>query len=810
MAISEAQGEQGRLFEQVAGIAGLLMVVAAVIDGYLASTAPAESGRFLTDLFLSVATILALGVAWVLAAQGLRPAAAWTLVSAAAVRLILAMGFTASGAYAVLAPFYLIPIILAQLLLHQRAAVGVAAGSLLMFGLAYAAVSGHGHLGRDLPGVACLYLLLYLFVGGATQLLLARTTGAEARAERDSVKYERTRVQLQELQEQFRTLAESAAISIGIQQDGHLVYGNPRFAEMAGCLSDDVSGQSLWDFLTPGDMQALQRQLGNTAGAGRGSLASGEILLTPLKGESRWYGIAIAEAVYRERPALVASLLDVSERVAAKEDVQRERDFSNNIIDTAGAVIIALDAEGRVVRFNPAGEHLTGFSAEELRGLPYWTKVLPPERQQAAGAEFGEIISRGLDREAEAVWTTAGGEEVTIAWRWRYVLQIAPDAKVASVVGVGIDVTQQRFLERQASRTEGLRALGQIAGGVAHDLNNMLAGIMGPAELMLLDETDPNRQSDLNSIVRAAMRGAETVRRIQRFAQARTDLDRQVFDLRDLADDVIFTLRPRWRDAAVRQGIAIEVVNEAPAGLTVVASSGEIGNVLMNLIVNACEAMPQGGKATVWGERKGDVVEIRVSDTGIGMSEETKASIFKPFYSTKGAENSGLGLAVIHGIVLRHGGNISVSSELGVGTTFTVTLPATRPEPSQLTLESLGGAPMGKLRVLVVDDNTDIADFTAAVAKRLGHDSDAVYTGEEAVTRLESERYDALITDYGMEGVSGRGVADTARRLYPEIKTVLITGWDLSAEEREGFDSVLKKPFALAEVREVLEELAGE
>jgi signal transduction histidine kinase len=175
----------------------------------------------------------------------------------------------------------------------------------------------------------------------------------------------------------------------------------------------------------------------------------------------------------------------------------------------------------------------------------------------------------------------------------------------------------------------------------------------------------------------AASRGAETVRRIQHFAKARTDLEQQVFELAPLVDEMISVLRPRWRDAAQLAGATIRVENQVPAGLRLTGNAGEIGNVLMNLIVNACEAMPAGGAVVVSGRARGPMAVMEVADNGTGIPEETLAHIYEPFFSTKGPDhNSGLGLAVIRGIVLRHGGTIEVTSKLGQGTRFVVSLPA--------------------------------------------------------------------------------------------------------------------------------------
>jgi PAS domain S-box-containing protein len=788
------------------GLAAVL-VVKCVTDLMAALAAPEDAGLLWADMALTGAGAAACWPIWTLATRQRLREASLALVALLAIEVAYAAAVTHVQDFAVVAPLYVSAIVVCQVLLGSRPALWVAGGAPVMIAVACASVGDQPGAVESVLAAGLVSLGLYAAVGLIVHFSISLAGQELEQAERLLGAHERARQDLREQQEQFRALAESSATGIVIQQDGHLVYGNPHFAEMARCPSADVFGLSLWDFFKPEDAQALQSQLAQRRTQGGRVFASKEVLFRPLKGPARWCEVAVAEVMYWQRPAIVAHLLDVTERVQAQQEVQRERDFSNNIINTADAIIMATDSNGHIVMLNPTGQRLTGYTVDDLRGVPYWDVVVPPERRESAADLFRAVRAGQLRGEAETVWLTRSGEELTIAWR--YVAQSAPDGRFTGVVAVGIDVTQQRILERQAMMTERLRALGQIAGGVAHDLNNTLAGILGPADLMLLDETDEERRRELSAIVAAAKRGSETVQRIQRFAKARTDMDKQVFDLRELADDVVHTLRPRWRDAALRQGITIRVRNEIPAGLTVVASSGEIGNVLTNLIVNACEAMPEGGEIVLDGEQREDCVEFRVSDTGTGMTEEVMSQIFQPFFSTKGADNSGLGLAVIRGIMLRHGGTISVASTYGEGTTFTLTLPSAAPTQQDTASQTTEGEPMGKLKVLVVDDTPDITDFGVAVAKRLGHEAAGVYTAEEALQRLQAERFDVLLTDYGMEGIAGDALAQRARQLYPDIAVVMMTGWDVTKSQFENFEDVLRKPFTVADIKEILDRIAA-
>ncbi len=784
----------------VASTFSLVMVLVAVFE--LASAAQGREDRLLllADAYLSVVCGLGAWAAAIVVQRGQYTWAAWLLIGSLAVKAALTALISPAVYFGVLAPLYLVPIVMSQVLLGSWPAVGVAGGATVMFAVAYWTFPGDP-ADNTVPLVASACLLLYALVFTLLHVTLTQMREALRKADQMLISAERARADLREREEQFRALGESSATGIVIQQDGHLVYANPHFVEMVHAPRGDVFGLSLWDFFDEEARQALQVQLARRRSLVRGMVAPEQLLFRPLKGQPRWCQVAVAEAEYWGKPAVVANLLDVTELVEAQMQVRRERDFSDNIISTADAIIMVLDAEARVVLINSTGEELTGYSLEELKGRPFWEQFTAAERMEET-AQMVQAMRTQRRGEAETTWQNRAGDDLIIAWRW--VAESGPDGAITGYVVIGLDVTQQRLLERQATVTERLRSLGEIAGGVAHDLNNMLAGIVGPADLMLMDETDPEKERSLEAIMSAAKRGAETVRRIQRFAQARTELDRQDFDLRQLTEDVIFTLRPRWRDAAQRQGLVINVINEVPERIKVHASSGEMGNVLTNLIVNACEAMPEGGTIRVTGSATEDTVEFCVSDNGIGMSEETQAQIFQPFFSTKGADNSGLGLAVIRGIILRHGGTIEVESELGVGTTFRITLPAARELDDQPAIARDEEKPMDKMKVLIVDDMDDIRDYMSRAMNRLGHEATVASTGEEAIQQLQHNHFDVLVTDYGMEHISGPDLAERARTLQPHIQCVLITGWDVDVSDFHGFVAVLQKPFTRDQIREAL------
>src|SRR5258708_5362718 len=249
------------------------------------------------------------------------------------------------------------------------------------------------------------------------------------------------------------------------------------------------------------------------------------------------------------------------------------------------------------------------------------------------------------------------------------------DGETTGVLGIAHDVTEQKQERDRAARADKLRALGQLASGVAHDFNNSLAAILGRAQLILRRVKDEELIRSLGIIVTAAEDAAATVRRIQTFARKSVDAELEFLDIGNLLRDAIEITRTRWENEARANGLNVDVTLNAESDLFVRGNASELREVFVNLIVNAVDAMPGGGKLIICSQLKGGRLRLRFADTGTGMKEEVRERVFEPFYTTKGVLGTGLGLAVSYGIIERHQGLISVESKPGKGTTFYIDLP---------------------------------------------------------------------------------------------------------------------------------------
>ena len=342
-----------------------------------------------------------------------------------------------------------------------------------------------------------------------------------------------------------------------------------------------------------------------------------------------------------------------------------------------------------------------------------------------------------------------------------------------------------RRAQERLALGERLRAMGELASGVAHDFNNLLTSILGHTQLLLAEELESSIAEELRVIERAALDGAATVRRLQSFAQTNRALPNEMVSLSEIIAESLALTRPRWRDDPQSHGTQIHVVQEIGEIGPFAGDGPALRELVMNLILNAIDAMPNGGTlrlhtSLVAAEASPLGVPaalLLVADSGIGMSDEVRSRIFEPFFSTKGPAGTGMGLAVVYGIVQRHQGLITVQSEPGQGSSFSIYLPL-RAGGVEASAPAAAPPPDAEhLQILVVDDDEGVRRVLRRQISRMGHSVSEAASGEAALERLQQSRYDLLCTDLGMPGMSGWELIERARELDKGLATVLVTGW---------------------------------
>lgn len=364
----------------------------------------------------------------------------------------------------------------------------------------------------------------------------------------------------------------------------------------------------------------------------------------------------------------------------------------------------------------------------------------------------------------------------------------------------------------QIIQAEKLRALGEMASGVAHDFNNVLAIILGNIQLLLyqLDRLNVEEvREQLKVIERASKDGSETVRRIQEFTGVRRDREFVSVRIGEIIREGVTSTQPRWKDQAQAKGIQIELITQLEDVPLVFGNPSELREVLTNIIFNAVEALPKGGQITLRARPHGNWVEVRVHDTGIGMTEEVKKRVFDPFFTTKGVTNSGLGMSVSYGIIKRHGGEILIESEPGQGTTFILHLPMAHAE-EESPREVSAARQIHPARILVIDDEAPVRDILSRMLKSKGHHVTVASSGEEGIERFQSEPFDLVLTDLGMPKVTGWDVGTAVKNVNPKTPVGMITGWGMELNKEKmresGIDLIISKPFNLDQVIQLVSE----
>jgi signal transduction histidine kinase len=389
---------------------------------------------------------------------------------------------------------------------------------------------------------------------------------------------------------------------------------------------------------------------------------------------------------------------------------------------------------------------------------------------------------------------------------------------LASLVGVALESARvhrevRAALEAATTGQERLvqaekaRALAEMAGGIAHEFNNILAIVLGKTQLMLARTSDESVREGLGIIEEAAWRAADIVRRLQGFAATGAEEVTGQAQLNDLVQEAVSQTRPQWKDEAEARGVAVEVVTDLGDLPAVQGNAVALREVVANLLANAVDAMPRGGRVTLSTRARGDWVRLAVQDTGEGLTEDVKRRLFEPFFTTRTPLRTGLGLSVVHGIVSRHRGRIEVESEPGRGSTFTVWLPAA-PITAPTRPAETPAPPASTPSVLVLEDEDRIRGTLVEALTGAGYRVDSAGDGRVGLQRFQAGRFDVVLTDLSLPEGSGLDVAKSIKRTRPGTPVILMTGWghllDPARLREAGVDLMLVKPFRIERVLGVL------
>jgi PAS domain S-box-containing protein len=500
--------------------------------------------------------------------------------------------------------------------------------------------------------------------------------------------------------------------------------------------------------------------------------------------------------------AVVCTARDLSEMRKVQAVAREHQSLLTNILESARESIYAVDTEGNFKWCNSATLKGLGFKLTEFIGRSLLDMVYEGDR---------ELVSEKLTAALNGVPQTYEMRYFAHDGRLRHARvdnsPLVVEGRTTGVLGIARDITEQKEERERAARADKLRALGQLASGVAHDFNNSLAAILGRAQLLRRQLNDQALIRNLDIIQTAAEDAAATVRRIQTFARKSAVKEFERLEVRGLLVDAIEITRTRWENEARLRGLEYEVNLEAPLEIRTYGSASELREVFVNLIVNAVDAMPRGGKLDITCCQNEERVQLRFNDNGSGMPEDICQKIFEPFFSTKGAHGTGLGLSVSYSIIERHEGTIVVTSQPGSGTTFVIDLPAALPESEPIAeVDKSNATP--RLKILVVDDEQPVRETLAEMLVAVGHRVQLAESGYEAIEKLNAGDFDLVFTDLAMPEMDGWETARAIRKRRPDMRIVMVTGYGSTTPPPQGeenlVDGIIGKPFDFAQVGSML------
>lgn len=635
---------------------------------------------------------------------------------------------------------------------------------------------------------------------------------------------------LRESEEMLRKILESSPDAITVtDMNGKITGCNQATMELYGFSTrEQMIGLSAFDFIAPQDQEKAMANMQNTLKED----SVRDVEYTCLRKDGSEFtaqlSASVIEYAFDKPNAFVAVTKDITARKKAEEAYRA-------VVENSLQGLIILQ-DNHIVFANPAAAEMSGYNIKELTS-------------EATKGTLGKFIyAADLDRVKRLLNQRLAGKRVParnefrivkkdgeVRWIEEFTSQIEYDGKPA-VQTAFVDITERKqagddlvrsnillhealdklkTTQDQVIQQERLRALGQLASGIAHDFNNALMPLMGYSELLLnvpniLEDKEKTR--DYLKLINIAARDAKNVVKLLRqFYRAREEDEALIpVDLNKLVEESIQLTQPKWKDQAQAGNVTIEIETDIQEIPTINGNEAELREVLTNMIFNAVDAMSTDGTIYISTKTDAEFVILELRDTGVGMDKEIMQHCFDPFYSTKGEDGTGLGLAMVYGIIHRYGGSIQIESEVGKGTTFIVRFPMAE-QNDERDIQESSEPPMRLLNVLVVDDEPIVRDIVTEYLAADGHTYKIATKGQEGLKIFGNGNFDLVITDRAMPSMNGMKLAASIKDIEPNTPVIMLTGFgdmmQATDEMPEGVDWVISKPITLQKFREALAQI---
>jgi len=622
---------------------------------------------------------------------------------------------------------------------------------------------------------------------------------------------ERAEKALKDSEKKYRDLVDNSLVGIfKTNLKGDILYVNEALAKMLEFESPEeiMIENVIVRYKNPKDRQVLMKGLKKS-----GKVDSFEFQLLTKTGETK---DVFLSATLLGKETISGMIMDATEHKRAETALRESEEKYRTVLEASPDPIVVYDMDGKVIYLSPAFTRVFGWTQEELLGkkMDYVPEENWPETQQMidrvqAGKSFSGINSRRYTRQRKIV-------DVSISVATYLNRDGVPIGSVHTIR----DITERKHLETQLQQAQKLEAIGTLAGGIAHDFNNLLMGIQGNISLMLMDMGSKYPHSErLKNIEKQIQSGVRLTSHLLGYAR-KGRYEVKPIDLNQLVEEISDTFGRTRKEITIRREFANDLS-------TIEADPGQIEQVLLNLFVNAADAMPNGGdlilktmntthkdmKGKLYDPRPGKYVLLRVTDTGIGMYKKTLERIFDPFFTTKEiGRGTGLGLASAYGIVKGHGGYIDVDSKRGHGATFSIYLPASE-KGARKAVRRADQLIKGTETVLLVDDEEAIRQVGKELLELMGYRVLLARDGKEAVEVYKKNLNDIeiVLLDMVMPNMGGGETYDTMKKINPEIKVLLFSGYSIDGEATEilerGCNGFIQKPFRMKKLSQSIREI---
>jgi PAS domain S-box-containing protein len=611
-------------------------------------------------------------------------------------------------------------------------------------------------------------------------------------------------------------LSNSPNPMLVINPDTSVKYVNPALEQLTGFTSEEVIGQK-----TPYRWWT-EEMLNKTSMDLKGAMQKGATRLEELfqkkNGERFWVEITSAPIILNgEFKYYLANWIDITERKQAEEELIR---LSNAVRMTTDSIVIS-DLEARIIDVNEATLKMYGTDDKrDLIGIDS-LELISPEEREIALKGMRKTLEKGYVKDREFHIMTKDGSKVLV--EMSVAVMKGADSKLIGFVGVSRNISERKQAEEKRQKTEKLESVGTLAGGIAHDFNNILTGIMGNIGLAMRHvEPKSKAEERLLEAEKASLRARDLTQQLLTFARGGAPI-KQIASITELLEEsVTFALR------GSNIGCEFSLADNL---WSVEVDEGQVNQVITNLVINADEAMPEGGVLNIGAKNRvvktrttlplpeGNYVEITIEDHGVGISREHLSKIFDPYFTTK-QKGSGLGLSTAYSIVKNHGGYITAKSKLGVGTTFHIYLPASE-KPIPVEKEAVTEtAVAGKGKILVMDDEGVIRKLLHDELTDFGYEVELTDYGAEAVERYKESKksekpFDAVILDLTVPGgMGGKEVIKKLLEVDPNVKAIVSSGYStdpIMSDFREyGFSAVVAKPYTMEQLERTLRSILME